>query len=182
MSPNFYPTTGDITYSLTVEHQVSKNWLLSVAGVGNATRHTQGILNINQPLPDAPYDFNPIINTGTVFPNVYSPFLGYGNISQYTNPNRQRWNATEVNLRHPVGHNLVITSAYTWQHCLTNVAGSFYGTGGITGNFLCPGLVRPNRQYGTCTAIGYIFFFFFFFIFVFVLRRGFLLRSVGLVR
>ena len=151
MSPNFYPTTGDLTYSLTMEHQFSRNWLLSVAGAANATRHTQGILNINQPLPDAPYDFNPIINTGTVFPYVYSPYLGYANISQYTNPNRQRWNALEVNLRHPVGHNVVITSAYTWQHCLTNVSGSFYGTGGITGGSPAQDSYHPDRQYGTCS-------------------------------
>ncbi len=133
MSPNFYPTTGALTYSLTVEHQFSKNWLLSVAGAGNATRHAQGMLNINLPLPDAPYDFNPIINTGTVFSNVYSPFLGYGNINQASNPIRQRWNALEINLRHPVGHNVVLTSSYTWQHCLTNGSGNFYAAGGIAG-------------------------------------------------
>ena len=151
MSPNFYPTTGALTYSLTVEHQFSSNWLLSVAGAGNATRHAQGMLNINQPLPDPPYDFNPIINTGTVFPNVYSPFLGYGNISQASNPIRQRWNALEVNLRHPVGHNVVLTSSYTWQHCLTNASGNFYAAGGIAGASPAQDAYHPNRQYGTCS-------------------------------
>ena len=134
-----------------LEHQFASNWLLSVAGAGNATRHTQGILNINQPLPDGPYDFNPIINTGTVFSNVYSPYLGYGNIQQYTNPNRQRWNALEVSLRHPVGHNLLITSSYTWQHCLTNVSGNFYAQGGIAGGSPAQDSYHPNRQYGTCS-------------------------------
>jgi hypothetical protein len=151
MSPNFYPTTGALTYSLTVEHQFSSNWLLSVAGAGNAARHAQGMLNINQPLPDPPYDFNPIINTGTVFPNVYSPFLGYGNISQASNPIRQRWNALEVNLRHPVGHNVVLTSSYTWQHCLTNASGNFYAAGGIAGASPAQDAYHPNRQYGTCS-------------------------------
>ena len=79
---NFYPTTGTVTYSLSAERQFSNNWFLSVAGAGNNALHGMGNLNINQPLPDGPYDFNPIINTGTVFPNVYSPYLGYGSISQ----------------------------------------------------------------------------------------------------
>lgn len=71
------------------------------------------MLKINQPLPDPPYDFNPIINTGTVFPNLYSPYLGYGNTIQASNKIKQRWNTLEINLRHPVGHGLTLTSAYT---------------------------------------------------------------------
>ena len=151
MSPNFYPTTGALTYSLTVEHQFASNWLLSVAGAGNSTRHAQGMLNINQPLPDPPYDFNPIINTGTVFPYVYSPYQGYAGISQASNPIKQRWNALEIGLRHPVGHNLVITSSYTWQHCLTNASGNFYALGGVVGGSPAQDSYHPNRQYGTCS-------------------------------
>jgi hypothetical protein len=150
-STSFYPTTGAMTYSLSVEHQFSNNWLLSVAGAGNATLHGMGMLNINQPLPDPPYDFNPIINTGTVFPNVYSPYQGYGNITQASNKIKQRWNALEVGLRHPVGHNVTLTSAYTWQHCLTNAGGGFYGGGGIVGASPSQDSYHPLRQYGTCS-------------------------------
>lgn len=140
-----------MTYSLSLEHQFRTNWIVTVAGAGNATRHAQGILNINQPLPDPPYDFNPIINTGTVFNNIYSPYQGYGNISQYGNPTRQHWNALEVNLRHPVGNNLTLTSSFTWQHCLSNAAGGFYGAGGITGSSPIQDSYHPNRQFGTCS-------------------------------
>lgn len=150
-APNFYPTTGTVTYSLSAERQLSSNWFLSVAGAGNATLHGMGNLNINQPLPDGPYDFNPIINTGTVFANIYSPYQGYGNISQVSNRIKQRWNALEINLRHPVGHNLTLTSAYTWQHCLTN-AGGGVGPGGIVGASVSQDSYHPLRQYGTCNA------------------------------
>lgn len=146
---NFYPTTGAVTYSLSVEHQFSSNWLLSVAGAGNATLHGMGMLNINQPLPDAPYDFNPIINTGTVFPNLYSPFQGYGNIIQASNRIKQRWDALEISLRHPIGHNLTLTSAYTWQHCLSNAGGGTY-VGGVVGALPAQDSYHPLRQYGTC--------------------------------
>jgi hypothetical protein len=144
MDTDYYPTTGVITYSLDSQHQFGHNWIVSVAGAGNATRHAQGFLNSNQPLPDPPYDFNPVINSGTVFPYVYSPYLGYAGINQSTNPIKQRWNALEINLRHPVGHNLLLTSAYTWQHCLSN------SPGGIVGGAPMQDSYHPMRNYGTC--------------------------------
>jgi hypothetical protein len=146
MNPNFNPSTQVITYSLSTEHQFGQNWILTITGAGNATRHANGFLNINQPPPDAPYDFNPLINTGTVFPYVYSPYLGYGSITQSANPIKQRWNALEVNLRHPVGHNVMFTSAYTWQHCLSNAPGL-----SIVGGAPMQDSYHPLRNYGTCS-------------------------------
>jgi hypothetical protein len=141
---NYYPVQQVQTYSLSAEHQFPGNWLLSVAGAGNAVRHLNGNININQPLPDPPYDFNPIINGGTVFPNLYSPYLGYANITQATNALTQNWDALEINLRHPVGHGLFLTSAYTWQHCLSEARGdSFIGVG-VQNSY------HPSENYGTC--------------------------------
>ena len=147
---NFYPRTTVLTYSLSVQHQFKGNWLLSVAYAGNGTHHLQGMVNINQPPPDAPYNFNPLINSGTVFPNLYSQFQGYGNISQSTNPLTQRWNALEIGLRHPMGHNLYLTSAYTWQHCLSDGRGNNFTVGvGVQDSF------HPLGSYGTCTTNAY---------------------------
>jgi hypothetical protein len=39
------------TYSLGVQQQFGRNWLLSIAGAGNAYRHIILSLNINQPTP-----------------------------------------------------------------------------------------------------------------------------------
>ena len=55
------------TYSLSLEHQFAGNWTASLAGAGTEARHLPATWNYNQPLPDAPYNFNPIINTGSVF-------------------------------------------------------------------------------------------------------------------
>ncbi|HEV2378366.1 MAG TPA: carboxypeptidase regulatory-like domain-containing protein [Terriglobia bacterium] len=141
---NFYPAQQVQTYSLSLEHQFPGNWLLSVAGAGNAVRHMNSNININQPLPDPPYDFNPIINGGTVFPYVYSPYLGYANITQATNALTQNWNALEVNLRHPIGHNLFLTSSYTWQHCLSEARGSAFIGPSVQDSY------HPSQNYGTC--------------------------------
>lgn len=146
MNTNYYPTTGAMTYSLSAQHQFTGDWIVSVTGAGNATRHAQGFLNINQPLPEAPYDFDPIINSGTVFPYVYSPYLGYAGINQSTNPIKQRWNALEVSVRHPVGHNLLLTSAFTWQHCLSNAPGNVVGAAPMQDSY------HPMRNYGTCST------------------------------
>ena len=116
-----------------------------MAGAGNFTRHMQGTLNINQPLPDGPYDFNPIINAGTVFPYLYSPYQGYASISQSTNPLVEKWNALEVLVRHPMGHDFLVTSAYTWQHCLSDGRGVNFTVGiGVQDSY------HPRGSYGTC--------------------------------
>jgi len=145
-SPNYYPLQQVQTYSLNLQHQFPGNWLVSIAGAGNAVRHFNSTININQPLPDPPYDFNPVINGGTVFPNLYSPFLGYAGISQSTNALTLNWNALEINVRHPVGHNLFLTSAYTWQHCLSEARTTYLNGAGVQDNY------RPSQNYGTCNT------------------------------
>jgi hypothetical protein len=143
---NYYPVTQVQTYSLGIQRQFAGNWILSVAGAGSLARHMGSSININQPLPDPPYDFNPIINGGTVFPYVYAPYQGYASISQSTNPLTHNWDALEVDVRHPAGHNLFVTSAYTWQHCLSESRG---------GAFIAPSpedAYHPNRDYGTCNT------------------------------
>src|SRR5208283_208275 len=98
----------------------------------------QGI-NINQAPPSAPNDFNPNINYNAALnaayvQNYYSPYLGYGNITVNKAEGSGFWNALEVNVRHPAGHNVMLTVAYTWQHGLASTTiqdgyhpGAYYG-------------------------------------------------------
>ena len=111
------------TYSLSVEHEFAGNWTLSVAGAGSLGRHlvnSVGQWNYNQPLPYGQYDFNPIINSGTVFTYQYGRYLGYGPVNAITSASNSNWQALEVSLRHSVGQHLFLSAAYTWSHCLTN--------------------------------------------------------------
>ncbi len=85
-------------------------------------RHLPATWNTNQPLPDAPYDFNPIINGGSVFQYIYSPYYGYGPINTLNSLVNSNWSALEASARHPVGNNLFLSFGYTWSHGLSNAA------------------------------------------------------------
>ena len=122
------------TYSLNVQHQFAHNWILSVAGAGSLARHVTGTWNYNQPLPFGLYDFNPIINTGSVFTYLYGPYQGYGAISALTSSINQNWNALEASLRHPLSDKLFLTLAYTWSHNLADAVVNEYNQKAYYGN------------------------------------------------
>jgi hypothetical protein len=117
--------TGQIqTFSLSLQHQFAGAWFTSITGAGDLARHQTAAWNINQPLPAPPYDFNPVINAGTVSNYLYSPFLGYAGISAIEAALNTNWYGLEVGVRHPVGHNVSLTIAYTWQHALSEIRGN----------------------------------------------------------
>ncbi|HEY1945380.1 MAG TPA: carboxypeptidase-like regulatory domain-containing protein [Bryobacteraceae bacterium] len=132
------------SYSLSVERQLPGNWILSVAGAGTLARHLVASWNINQPLPDGKYNFNPVINAGNVFQYIYSPYYGYGPINTLNTIGNSNWTALEASARHPVGHSLFLQLAYTWSHGLSNTS---------TINFY-----NPNQYYGnTSTNVPQVF-------------------------
>ncbi|MCU1260734.1 MAG: Cna protein B-type domain protein, partial [Bryobacterales bacterium] len=108
------------SYSLSLQHEFRGNWTVSAAGAGTLARHLPATFNYNQPLPSAPYDFNPAINTGTVFASLYGPYYGYGPINTLTTIVNSNWTAFELSARHPVGKNLFLSLAYTWSHGLSD--------------------------------------------------------------
>ncbi|HLJ16888.1 MAG TPA: TonB-dependent receptor, partial [Bryobacteraceae bacterium] len=108
------------TYSLSVEHQFAGNWIASMAGAGTIGRHVPDQLNINQPLPTGGYDFNPLINSGTVSPYYFATYRGAAAINSLASDEVAYWDALMLNLRHPVGQRLFFTAAYTWSHALSN--------------------------------------------------------------
>jgi hypothetical protein len=118
------------SYSLILQHEITRDWIASVAGAASQARHVVNTLNINQPLPYQGYDFNPAINTGVspytytpaaggVAATQYSPFPGYGAISELETGQNQNWNALEVSVRHP-GQHLFATVAYTYSKDLAD--------------------------------------------------------------
>jgi hypothetical protein len=104
------------TYSLTVEHEFARGWIASIAGAGDVLLHATINGDANQPRPEGGFDFNPIINTGTVSRYAFgAPFPGYGQLQDVISPAKNTWNALELNLRHTLSRNLFLSGAYTFQ-------------------------------------------------------------------
>ncbi|HMD87185.1 MAG TPA: carboxypeptidase regulatory-like domain-containing protein [Terriglobia bacterium] len=135
------------SYSLSLEHQFKGDFIASISAAGTIQRDLPESVNDNQALPDAPYDFSPAINGGNAFstlpgeaayaPSYFGPYPGWSNISNTKAEASGFWDALEVNVRHPAGHNIMLTASYTWQHGLdsTNVQdvyhpGAYYGPTG----------------------------------------------------
>lgn len=108
------------SYSLSLQRQFRGDWIVSVAGAGTLGRHLPATWNYNLPLPSSPYNFNPVINTGSVFQYIYGPYYGYGPINTLNTIVNSNWTALEISARHPVGSNLFLQFAYTWSHGLSD--------------------------------------------------------------
>jgi len=121
---------GEIqSYSVSLEHRFGQEWMVSLAGAGNTATHMAIPVNINQPLPDSPYNYNPIINAGTISSAVFSPYLGYGSIEDTFANGKATYAALEANVRHPAGHNLFLSANYTWSHSLSDQRGTAFFRG-----------------------------------------------------
>jgi hypothetical protein len=114
------------SYSLSAQHQFRGNWTLTLAGAGDLAHHLPATFNINQPVPNSPYNFNPIINTGSVLASIYGAYYGYGPINNLSTIVNSNWTAFEISARHPVGNNLFLSLAYTWSHGLSNSSTTNY--------------------------------------------------------
>lgn len=113
-----YRATQIQTYSLSWQQQFGTNWIVSIAGAGDRSTHVLEFLQINQPPAVTGYNFNPLINTGNYSDAYFSPYKGYNGIGMASSIGVGNWNALEVGVRHPVGNNLYLTTAYTWSHNL----------------------------------------------------------------
>jgi hypothetical protein len=129
------------TYSLTLEHQFT-GWLVSVGGSGDHTTGMPISQDINQPWPANGFDYNPSINTGT-YEYVYGSYPGYGSLNTNYSVGRANWNALTISVRHPTGHNLFFTAAYTYSHGLSNsFSQSFFGGNSVQNSH------NVNADYG----------------------------------
>ena len=114
------------SYSLSWQQQIGSQWFVMVGGAGNVGHHLPGPtggpnLDLNQPLPVPGYNFDPAINTGSYSNAYFAPYQGYNAITYYASYGKTSWNALLVSVKHPIGHDLYVTIAYTWSHNLTNM-------------------------------------------------------------
>jgi hypothetical protein len=139
------------SYSLTLEQQVKKNLIASIAYAGSQSRHlTSGVgggNDINWPLavtapsvagclpagqaPSASYSFDPCINDGSsnISPNYTRPYKGYGTITNQYDEGTGNYNSFQTAMNYRAGAS-ELSVAYTWSKTLATVGG--HGSGNTT--------------------------------------------------
>jgi hypothetical protein len=137
------------SYSLTLEDQIRRNMVATVAYAGSVSRHlvtgVGGGNDINWPLPvSAPsvaaclppgqaalpsYQFDPCINGGTVSPNYTRPYLGYSTVNYQYDEGSGNYNSLQTSLNYRAGAS-ELTVAYTLSKTLSTIAG--HGSGSTT--------------------------------------------------
>jgi Carboxypeptidase regulatory-like domain len=132
-------------YNLTVERQLDKSTILSLAYVGNVGRHEEGAVNLNMagqgtgqntaaasyqgctsglslnapPCPQTPFSQNPttlVITNGAQVPGATPYNLSlYGHPGQQTTEFNSRYDSMQVTLNRRFSHGLQVLAAYTWS-------------------------------------------------------------------
>lgn len=91
-----------LTWNLTVERQLSRNFLLQTSYVGTRTRKSQGSRALNLVDPVTKSRFDPLI----------------GQISYSDSSNRRNYDALQISLRKRLSYGLVVNANYTWSHLI----------------------------------------------------------------
>ena len=152
------------TYSLSIEHQFG-SWITSLAGAGNIGHNMGTYWDRNQPFPvngavpgypSGSYNYDPRINFDPArnapdFEYYFAPYQGYAGMNTNVSLANARWNALEVNVRHPVGSNLFLSAAYTWQHGLSDTRGLVF----FENNNTTQDIYHPRAEYGTSNLNAY---------------------------
>ncbi|MFZ0516297.1 MAG: carboxypeptidase regulatory-like domain-containing protein [Acidobacteriaceae bacterium] len=134
------------SYSLTVEQQLKRNLILSLAYVGSVGRNLedfQGGYDANFPLPvttpstagclapnqspSASYDFDPCINAGTASRDYTRPFKGYSAMNDEYWHGSSNYNSFQSGATYRAGASQ-FSVAYTYGKVLTTVGGRGSGT------------------------------------------------------
>ena len=122
-------------YNLSVQRELFKDTILTMAYVGSSGRHLFDTQDVNPPLATVTngiYNFGTVVNGKyTVNPRVNPNFSNIG-LFEGTNSN---YNSLQVNLVHKFGNNFQAQGVYTWSHSIDESSGT-YSTeeGGYTEN------------------------------------------------
>ena len=134
------------TYSLTLERQIARDAVLSVAYVGSHGSNLPGAIDRNFPLPvagpsiSAPgclqpgqaipaggFGFDPCLNQGLVSSDYTRPYAGWSGVSGQANSAAQyngvsNYNSLQAGLKYRISSALNLTGAYTFGKALSDVA------------------------------------------------------------
>ena len=123
-------------WSLDSQYQLAKDFVLDIGYYGSKGTHLPGILDINQPLPNAYrtqiQQCGGAITTNCVAPGAFittattpllnqiRPFLGYAGIDAIETVFNSNYNSLQVNVQKRFHGNSLVNVAYTWAKSLTD--------------------------------------------------------------
>lgn len=114
--PNYlYPDVQQ--WSLSVQRQLPRNVVVSVAYVGNHAVHLDQTPNLNQPQP------NIAVANGSVNVNTVRPYVGFGNINWDERNAAARYNALQASASRRFHHGLAFQVSYTFSKSIQIGAG-----------------------------------------------------------
>jgi Carboxypeptidase regulatory-like domain len=113
-------------YSLGVQDEFAKSWLLDVSYVGSAGRKELRLVNLNQP-------FGPIATTpGPLSPGLSAlPVQGFG-VHVMQSSSNSSYNSLQASLTKRFSHGLQFLASYTYSHSLDDYSGDPSGTSDVT--------------------------------------------------
>ncbi len=130
--PNLSPTYM-MQWNLSYQRQISRDWLVTVNYLGNATRHIWGARDIN-PAMFIPGNCGvskgkpvPCSSTGNTnqrrLLNQLNPAQGryYSSIVQADDGGVSSYNGVLFSVEHRFAHNFTLLSNYTWSHCISDL-------------------------------------------------------------
>jgi Carboxypeptidase regulatory-like domain/TonB dependent receptor-like, beta-barrel/TonB-dependent Receptor Plug Domain len=161
---NFKPTQVQ-TYSLTLEQQVGRNTIATLAYAGSQGRHLmtyQGGYDQNFPLPVAApsvsgclpagqgassaYDLDPCINSAMASPDFTRPYQGYTTMNSVYDEGTSNYNSLQSNLIYTAGASR-FTVAYTFSKALATL-GAHDATDATFTGVVIQNPRNPKAEYG----------------------------------
>lgn len=104
-------------WSLSLQQQIARETVLSLAYVGTRGTHLEQTININQPRP------NLAVVQRRISVNAVRPFLGYGNINFSERSASSNYHGLEVHLLRRLNQGLMFEVAYTYSKALERMVG-----------------------------------------------------------
>lgn len=152
------------SWSFTIEREILRDGVFSIAYVGTRGTQIPGSVDINFPLPasgpsinnpnclqpgqsaSGRFDFDPCLNRGLVSSNFTRPYLGWSNISSNRGASDylgvSNYHSLQSAFKYRAGRNLTLNVAYTFGKVLTDV-----GNRGTDGRQSGSGAQNP-RNFG----------------------------------
>jgi hypothetical protein len=117
-----YPSPTVQSWSLDIQHQLAAKTTASIGYVGTFGTHSDSLRNINQPLPDGAYDFNPGLNDGSVVQDTIVPYKGFTSINQHTPGGATAYSGLQAHIAHQLSRGLQAEASYTFSKTMTDAS------------------------------------------------------------